>query len=1125
MSHSGFKDLLKSGGFQAFLWTQFLGAFNDNVYQTIVALGALQVKGGVYVPLIPAVFNLPFFLFSGYSGHLSDLVSKRRVLIWVKVFEIFVMGVGLAALLSGRFEGMVLVVFLMGLHSTIFSPAKYGIVPEMLPDRDLSRGNALLEMSTFVAIVLGIVSGTFLYVAWKDAAWRMGLVTLAVAVAGFCTSLRITRVPPSGANQPFRFNPFSEIVSSTRHLLKERPLWLTVLGVSYFWCVAVLLRTDLEYFGSEVLHTGDRGIGVLWAFLAIGIGAGNMLAGRLSGDKVELGLVPLGSALMGVFGIGLYLARGSFALSAAAVGLLAAASGLFVVPLYAYIQQRSGRREKGRVVATNNFYQTLGMLLASAAVAVFHGRLHVTADHIVLAFGILTLLVTVYILTKVPDFFVRFVLWLATHTVFRIHIVGQENVPFRGPALLVANHTSHADGFLIGACVQRFIRFMIWKPYYEMRALGWFFRMAKAIPVGNGPRAMVESIRAARRELTDGHIVCIFAEGAISRTGNMLPFKRGMEKIVKGLDVPIIPVHLDRLWGSIFSFERGKFFWKWPKRVPYPVTISFGAPMPAGSAAHEVRQAIQELSSDATAHRKSGRDLLDRRVIRTARRNWGRFAMADSTGRELTYGRMLAASLVVAGWVRRECAGEEMIAVLLPPTVAGALVNIGLTLAGRAPVNLNFTAGREAMASAVEQCRIRTVVTSRAFLAKAKMEPLEGTVFVEEIFARAGKWRQLRALAAARFAPSGLLCRGRHTPDSLAAVIFSSGSTGVPKGVMLSHYNVLSNIEAIAQLFWIGRDDRLVSGLPFFHSFGFTVAIWFPLIAGCGAVYHTNPADAKTIGEMAAKYKGTLLLSTPTFCSMYTHKCSREEFASLRFVLVGAEKLREPVAAAFREKFGLDLLEGYGCTEMSPVVAVNAPNFDAGKDSQTGKKPGTVGHPMPGVAAKIVDPVTFEPLAPNNAGLLMVKGSNRMIGYLNQPRETAEACRNGWYTTGDIAVIDDEGFIRIVDRLTRFSKIAGEMVPHVKIEEAIAAVIGDSPCAVAAVADEVRGERLVALYVRPGVTPAQLWQRLSETGLPRLWLPKRENLYPVEELPLLGSGKLNLREVKTRAEQLAGVTR
>ncbi|MDR3700692.1 MAG: acyl-[ACP]--phospholipid O-acyltransferase [Candidatus Sulfopaludibacter sp.] len=1127
MAQRGFKDVLNNGGFQAFLWTQFLGAFNDNAYRIIVSLRAVHIvaqadQSGKYLSLAAGIFVLPSLFLAGYAGHLADAFSKRTVLIAVKAFEIFAMAVGILTFFSTNVAWMFIVLFLMAVHSTVFSPAKYSIVPEMVSDRDLSRANALVEMTTLVAIVLGTAIGPFLFTRWREEAWKVGVVMLAVAIVGYLTSLRITRVPPAGAKAPFRWNPFSEVAIGTRHLLADRPMWLSVLGISYFWFLGLLFSSTLLLFGKENLHVNDNRIGLMVTCLSLGIGAGSMLCGRLSGDKVEIGLVPLGGAFIGLFCIAMGFVHGSYFGALAVLVCLGVATGLFFVPLNAYLQQRSESGEKGRIIATNNIYNTIGMLMAAAVPWLLHDKLHLRADRIMVLFGFVTLAVTVYIVTVVDDFLIRFLLWLFTHSVFRIRILGQENVPFRGPALLVSNHMSHVDGFLIGACVQRFIRFMVWKPYYQMKPLHWFLRKTHAIPVGTGnPREAVEAIRAARRELEAGHVVCIFAEGAISRTGNMLPFKRGLERIVAGLNVPVIPVHLDRLWGSIFSFEGGRFFWKWPKRIPYPVTVSFGAPMPSTVSAHDVRQAIQELSAGAAEHRynaTSGR--LDRRVISNARRHWNRFAMADSSGRELTYGRMLTGSVLIANWARRLSAPEEAIGVLLPSTVAGALVNVGLTLAGRVPVNLNFTAGREAMASAMQQCGIRTVVTSKLFLAKARIEALDGMVFVEDLLARAGKLAQLRALLMARFVPAFLLSR---STAATASVIFSSGSTGVPKGVMLSHRNVLANIESIAQVFWIGPTDRIVGVLPFFHSFGYTVTIWFPLVSGCGVVYHPNPTDAKAIGELVAKYRATFLVSTPTFCSTYTRKCAPEEFASLRYVLVGAEKLREPVAAAFREKFRIDLLEGYGCTEMAPVVAVNAPNFAAGKNTQVGNKPGTVGPPLPGVAAKIVDPVTLAPLPPNQEGLLLVKGANRMTGYLGQPERTSEAFCDGWYITGDIALLDDEGFLRITDRLSRFSKIAGEMVPHLRIEEAVSQVLGDAPCAVTAIADDQRGERLVALYAHPEVTPDQLWQRLAATGLPRLWLPKRENVHLVESLPLLATGKLDLRGVKSLAQQLSGV--
>ncbi len=756
MGGSGFTQLLRQRGFQAFLWTQFLGAFNDNVYKIVVSMRAVHVaattgSGSEYLSLAGAVFVAPFLLFSGYAGHLADAVSKRSVLIAVKAFEVAVMLLGLAVFFTARIEWMLAVLFLMALQSTLFSPAKYGIVPEILPDQDLSRANALLEMSTFVAIVLGTSIGSFLFVMWKDEPWKMGLVAVAVAVTGFAASFLIPRVGAAGAETRLRLNPFSEIVQGTRHLLADRPLWLTVLAISYFWFLGALFQMDLLLFGSEVLRVDDLHVGLMVTGLALGIGAGSLAAGKLSGDKVELGLVPLGSVLMALFSVLLYAARGSYAWSVAMLALLGAASGLFIVPLNAYLQQRAGAHEKGRLIATNNIFNTFGLLLASGTLWLLHDKLSVSPDKLILIFGVATLGTTAYIVTVVPDFLVRFILWMTTHTIFKIRIVGQENVPLRGPALLVANHMSHVDGLLINASIQRFVRFMVWRPFYENKALHWLFRLGGSIPVGSSPRQAVEAIRAGRKQLAQGELVCIFAEGAITRTGNLLPFKSGFQKIAEGSGAPIVPVHLDRMWGSIFSFEGGRFFWKWPKRIPYPVTVTFGRPLPSSATAQQVRQAILELGSEAAEARKSSRDLLSRRFVFSARKNWSKFAMADSTGRELTFGQALAGSLLIARWLHAHGPEEKMTGVLLPPSVAGALANAGITLAGKAPVNLNFTAGPEAMSATIAQCGIRTVVTSRAFLAKAKIEAVEGAVYIEDILAAAGKPAKASAWLAARF--------------------------------------------------------------------------------------------------------------------------------------------------------------------------------------------------------------------------------------------------------------------------------------------------------------------------------------------------------------------------------------
>lgn len=1131
MAVGKYKELLKSFGFQSFLWTQFFGALNDNFYKIILSLLAINIvvgtnEGSQLLPLIGAIFILPFFLFSGYAGNIADRFNKRSVLIATKCLEVVTMGIAPFALISGNMEFMLVILFLMALQSTFFSPAKYGILPEMIPNRDLSRANGLLEMSTFLAIILGTSIGSLMFASWRNHLFGVGLILFLIAIAGTLTSLGIPHVPAAGSQRRFGLNPWSEVFAGLKRLYSEKTLWLTVVGISYFWFLGALLQMDLLLLGKEVMNLTDFWIGILTTFLAIGIGIGSIVAGRLSGDKVELGLVPLGSIGMGVFSILLSFSSNDYTLTAVNLILLGFSGGLFIVPLHAFLQQKSGKKERGNIIATNNILNTTGILLASAALWILSGLLQVPADRVILIFGCVTIGGTIYLLTILPDFLIRFTLWLLTHSIYRIRIVGQGNVPFQGPALLVCNHMSHVDGLLVGACLQRFVRFLVYKSYYEMKGLHWLFRLMKAIPVMAGnPKEVAESLERAREELRQGHVVCIFAEGAISRTGNLLPFKRGFERILERMDVPVIPVHLDRLWGSVFSFKKGKFFGKWPERIPFPVTVSFGKPLPSSIAAQEARQSILELGSEAVSYRRDPSDLLHIRFIKTAKRYRSSFCMADSSGRNLSFGKSLVGSLLLGRWIREHCKEEKMLGLLLPASVGGALANIAVLLAGKVPVNLNFTAGREAITQAAVQCGIRTILSSRVFLSKAKLEEMEGMVFLEEIMKEFGPVQKIVTMLFAFLAPALLLQyiyrKREQNTDSLATVIFSSGSTGVPKGVMLSHQNILSNVEGLAQIFWVTKEDRMMGVLPFFHSFGFTGTLWFPLLTGFGAVYHPNPMDAKTIGEMVFQHKATILISTPTFYAAYMRKCTPEEFSSLRFAIVGAERLRKPVAVAFKEKYGLDLLEGYGCTEMSPVVSVNIPDVHDRKELQTGTKPGTVGHPIPGISVKVVDPETRETLSCGKEGLLLVKGPNQMLGYLGQAEKTKEVIKEDWYCTGDIALIDEDGFIQITDCLSRFSKIGGEMVPHIKIEEAINEILGDPACVVSAVPDKQKGERLIVLYTNKEIMPEALWVALGNRELPKLWIPKQENFYCVEAIPTLGTGKTDLRRVKALALEMA----
>ncbi|WP_053378837.1 acyl-[ACP]--phospholipid O-acyltransferase [Nitrospira moscoviensis] len=1023
-----------------------------------------------------------------------------------------------------------IVLFGMGVHSALFSPSKYGILPELVPHEGLAGANGLLEMWTFAAILTGTAAGGFLLQSAGETLWIAPLALVVLSIVGLAAASTVPPVTPARASG----GVVATVQGAWAAIREERLLRLAIAGEIFFWTIASLFAQNVLVYAKAVLNLSDALSGLPLTVLSVGIGLGAMLVGRLSQHRVEYGLIPLGAvgvfATLGLVGLLAPQMPGTFAL----MGLLGVASAFIFVPLNAVLQWKSPADRRGSVISFSNTCVFTGILFGSLAGGTLaNGGLSTSSIFVATAFA--TLGGTLWALWLLPDAFIRLVLVILTNTLYRVRVVGAEHVPATGGALLVPNHMSFVDGFLLMASIDRRIRFVVDAGYATHPLLHWLMRMMRVIPISSsgGPRMILRALRQAGQALDDGEVVCIFPEGQITRTGTLLPFRRGFERIVKGRAAPIIPVHLDRVWGSIFSFRDGRFVSKWPDRIPYPVTVSFGAPQPSATPAYELRRLVRELGEAAWHLRKADQEPLHRPVVRTWRRRPFTFAMADGSRPRVTGFQALIGTIALARALRMHWHGQQHVGLLLPPSVAGALVNIAASLAGKTSVNLNYTVGRAGLESAVMQASLKTVLTSRQFIDKAKLEVPAGAavLWLEDIAKTIRRRDKVAALLLALLAPLSLLERacGQTRPttmDDLATIIFSSGSTGEPKGVMLSHFSINSNVEGAAQVIPIDKQDRALGILPFFHSFGYML-LWFYTRHNAGIVFHPSPLDVAAIGELCARYRITLLVVTPTFLQLYLRRCTPEQFSSLRVVLTGAEKLPLRLVEAFQQKFGIAPVEGYGVTECAPVIAANCPDYRAAGFYQVASRRGTVGQPLPGVSVRVVDPDTWQILPPAQAGMLLVKGANVMNGYLGREDLTSKAMRDGWYITGDIAALDEDGFLTITDRLSRFSKIGGEMVPHGKVEEALQQAAGADMqvFAVTGLPDEKKGERLAVLHTLDEARIPDILDKLAAQGLPNLFIPARNHFVKVDALPVLGTGKLDLRGLKRMAmERLASGT-
>ncbi len=738
------------------------------------------------------------------------------------------------------------------------------------------------------------------------------------------------------------------------------------------------------------------------------------------------------------------------------------------------------------------------------------------------------------------------------HVCYRFGVYHSGRIPTSGGVLIVSNHVSRIDWLIYWVACPRPVLFVAWSGYYRNPLLRFFLSWARhrTIRVDTRPlhpHAVGDSLKFASEALDAGQVVVIFPEGRLSRSGQMLPFRRGVERILKHTKarVAVIPACLSGLWGGFFSHGGGPILWKLPRTFRPRVGVYFGESLnlsrPAaneacGAESANIRLAVQECTAELAILESGYLLAVHRRFVRVAAklRRLFRPAVTDySSGaaRTLTWAKLLVGSICVTRYLRARVGDAPNVGVWLPTGLGGALANLALAFLGRASVNLNYTAGAAATQSAVKQAGVRVIITSRRFTARVPLDVPDDVqrIHLEDALLAVTRGERIRTFLAVLLLPGWLLERWlglhRHRLDDTLTIIFSSGSTGEPKGVVLTHRNIAANVDSSITTLEIGPAERLLGFLPFFHSFGYTICLWAPMNAPCGAVYFPDPRQAKEVGEIARVNRVTIMTATATFLRFYLRRCDAGDFRTLRLIVCGAEKLPVKLQEEFREKFGVLPLEGYGCTELSPVVSCSMPDVHVGGLVQQRNRQGCIGQPIFGVCVRVHDTNTGEPLPIGVEGVLWVKGPNVMAGYLHQPERTATVVKGGWYNTGDAGFIEPDGFVRITGRVSRFAKIAGEMVPLEKIDDEMNEALatgGDRVLAVAAVPDEKRGERVVVLYL-PEIESrlSEVLAALPKRGIPNLWVPDRRDCYPVEAMPVLGTGKLDLKRLSDLARELA----
>ncbi|MCG6965727.1 MAG: acyl-[ACP]--phospholipid O-acyltransferase [Chromatiaceae bacterium] len=1141
------EKLFRLVGFTPFILIVFLNAFVDLGHKILIQNTVFKVYDGQTQIILTAIVNglilLPFILLFTPAGLLSDRYRKPRIMRYSAAVAV---GITLLITLSyyaGWFWFSFAMTFLLAVQSAIYSPAKYGFIKELSGKDQLATANAIVQATTIVAILFGIflfsvffegrlAGGSYASEAQLlQAIAPIGWILVACSAWEFWLTSRLPTGEIGTTERGFdwaRYRTGRCLRDNLGKILGNRTIWLSIVGLSVFWGISQVVLAAFPAFAKETL--GETNTVVIQGLLAcsgIGIIMGSLLAGSASKDYIETGLVPLG-ALGVVVALFLIPQLSSTTTLALAFTLLGIAGGIFIVPLNALVQFHARDEELGTVLAGNNWVQNVVMLgfLGLTVMFAFSGTSSSGLFHLLTATAFAGALYTVW---QLPQSLVRYVIARVFSSRYRIEVLGFKNLPAQGGVLMLGNHVSWLDWAVIQIACPRPVRFVMRRAIYQRWYLRWFLDFFGVVPIASAQSK--EALTKVNALLKAGEVVCLFPEGSISRSGQLGAFRKGYEHTVEGVDGVILPFYLRGLWGSRFSRSSARLQESRSRQLRTNVIIAFGQPLPMETKAPVLKQYVFDLSIDTWDKHTRALDPVPLHWLRSAKRRGGELCLADAQADStLSNHKTMTAVLAFSRIIRRR-SPEQNIGLLLPTSSAGLITNMACLLLGKTVVNLNYTASPQATVAAVEKAGIRNIYTSRRFIKKLEqrdmeLDPLLRKVqvhYLEDLKDEIGSVGKLTMLASVLLLPARLLylLYGRRVDlEQPAAILFSSGSEGEPKGVVLSHRNIMANIQQVADVLDTRADDLVMATLPLFHAFGLTVTGLMPLVEGIPAICHPDPRDSLTIAKAIGKYQATVFCGTSTFLRLFTRnrRIHPLMLESLRVVVAGAERLSPEVRDAFKLRFNKEIYEGYGTTETTPVASVNIPDRIDPRDwqEQQGNRPGTVGMPLPGGSFRIVDPQTLETLPTGEDGLILFGGSQVMLGYLNDPQKTAEVMveldGKRWYKTGDKGHLDQDGFLTIVDRYSRFAKIGGEMISLGAIEGAISKVLPEEvEVLTTAVPDGKKGEKVVLLFAGD-IDEGAIKGAIEQSGLNPLMRPSE--LIRVDAIPKLGSGKNDFNQAK-----------